>query len=148
MHTTTTPTREHLLHDKDQVKKAISEEEYRYKRYDIPFCLLAINTENSSHYDLLENYVRKTDIVIPLSENYACIVLASTEIADAIKMGENFIRDHATLDQHNRIFMGVTSVRNEESNYDIVSRAFYTLDKARENNISVVEDDNILERLI
>ena len=148
MHTITTPTRIHLIQGKEQVLEAISGENYRYDRYKVPFCLAAINTENSKHFELMKQYIRKTDILIPISENYACVALASTEIGDAIKMGENFIRDHATLDQHNRIFIGVTSVKHEHSNYDIVSRAFYTLDKARENNISVVEDDNILKNVI
>jgi len=147
MYTTTTPTKMSLLKGKDLVLKAISKENYRYDRYNIPFCLAAINTENTKHFDYMKRYIRKTDILIPLSENCACIALASTEIPDAIKMGENFIKDHATLGDNNRIYIGVTSVKHTHHNYDIVSRAFYTLDKAREQNISAVEDDNILENM-
>ncbi len=147
MYRTTTPTEISLLQGKEKILKAISRESYLYERYKIPFCLAAINTENSKHFDTIKDYIRKTDILIPLSDNYACVALASTEITGAIKMCENFIRDHATLDQHNRIFIGVTSAEHEHINYDIVSRAFYTLEKAKENNISTVEDDNILKNL-
>jgi len=147
MHTTTTPTKISLLRGKDQVMKAISNETYRFERYAVPFCLAAISTENTKHFEYIKRYIRKTDILIPLSENCACVALASTEISDAIKMGENFIRDHGTLGENNRIFIGVTSVKHSHHNYDIVSRAFYTLDKAREQNISAVEDDNILENM-
>ena len=147
MYTTTTPTKMNLLKGKDQVLEAISKENYRFERYSVPFCLAAINTENTKHFDFIRRYIRQTDILIPLSENCACVALASTEISDAIKMGENFIKDHASLGDNNRIYIGVTSVKHTHHNYDIVSRAFYTLDKAREQNISTVEDDNILENM-
>ena len=147
MYTTTTPTKMSLLQGKEQVLNAIANESYRYERYRVPFCLAAINTENTKHFEYISQYIRKTDILIPLSDSCACVALASTEIADAIKMGENFIRDHASLGENNRIFIGVTSVKHTHYNYDIVSRAFYTLDKAREQNISAVEDDNILENM-
>lgn len=136
-----------VLKDKEQVLEAILNETYRFERYRVPFCLVAINTENIKHFDYIKRYIRKTDILIPLSEYCACVALASTEISDAIKMGENFIRDHASLGEKNRIYIGVTSVKHTHYNYDIVSRAFYTLDKAREQNISAVEDDSILENM-
>lgn len=136
-----------LAQGKEQVIKAIEIEQYRYDRYRVPFCLVAVSTENSKHFKFIKRYLRKTDLFIPLSEHCACIALASTEIDEAIKMGGNFIRDHSTLDQQNRIYFGVTSVKNESSNYDIVSRAFYSLEKAKEHNISTVEDDNILESM-
>lgn len=132
---------------KDDVFKAIDIEMYRYERYGVPFCLVALSTENPGHFESIKGYLRKTDILIPLSEKCACIALASTEIDEAVKMGSNFIRDHATLDQQNRVYFGVTSVKHDHLNYDIVSRAFYSLEKAREQNISAVEDDNILESM-
>jgi len=136
-----------LAQAKEHVVKAIEIEKYRYDRYQVPFCIVAVSTENSTHFDSIKRYLRKTDIFIPLSEDLACIALASTEIDEAIKMAGNIIRDHATLDQKNRIYFGVTSVKHEYSNYDIVSRAFYSLEKAKEHNISTVEDDNILESI-
>jgi len=136
-----------LAEGKEQVIKAIEIENYRYERYGVPFCLVSLSTENPKHFDYIKEYLRMTDIFIPLSENCACIALASTEIDEAVKMGSNFIRDHATLDQQNRIYFGVTSVKHDHLNYDIVSRAFYSLEKAREQNISTVEDDNILESM-
>jgi len=147
MHTITSPTKMSLLEEKEKVLAAISQEAYRYERYQVPFCLAAINTENTRHFDYIKKYIRQTDILIPLNDHCSCIALASTEIGDAIKMGENFIRDHATLGVDNSIFIGVTSVKHTHLNYDIVSRAFYALDKAREQNISTVEDDNILENM-
>ena len=145
MYTITTPSEVNLLQGKEKILNAIENESYRYDRYKVPFCLAAINTENIKHFKYMKRYIRKTDILIPVSDSCACIALASTEISDAIKMGENFIRDHATLGDNNRIFIGVTSVKHTHYNYDIVSRAFYTLDKAREQNVSAVEDDNILK---
>ncbi len=147
MHTIFTPTKKSLLKGKDRVLEAISSESYRYDRYKVPFCLAAINTENRSHLENIKKYIRKTDILIPISDTCACVALASTEIQDAVKMGENFIRDHVTHGENNRIYIGVTSVKHNHYNYDIVSRAFYTLDKAREQNISSVEDDNVLENM-
>jgi len=147
MNTITTPAKMSLLKGKDQVLDAISIENYRYERYKVPFCLAAISTENVKHFEYIRKYIRKTDILISLSEHCACIALASTEIQDAIKMSENFIRNHATLGNDNRIFIGVTSVKHTHHNYDIVTRAFYSLDKAKEQNISAVEDDNILENM-
>jgi len=147
MHTKITPSTMNLMKGKEQILKALEQEHYRFERYSIPFCLAAINTENGEHFDSITRSLRKTDILIPLSETCACVALASTEIDAAVKMGENFIREHDTLNNKNRIYIGVTSVKHNHLNYDIVSRAFYTLDKARENNISTVEDDNILESL-
>lgn len=129
MQTITSPTQMSLLQGKEQVLNAIENESYRYERYKVPFCLAAINTENTKHFDCIKRYIRKTDILIPINDSYACVALASTDIADAIKMGENFIRDHATLGENNRVFIGVTSVKHTDNNYDIVSRAFYTLEK-------------------
>lgn len=144
---TQTPAKVTLNEVKGEVSKAIDIEMYRYERYGIPFCLVALSTENPKHFKYLNNYLRKTDILVTLSDHCACIALASTEIDEAVKMGSNFIRDHATLDQQNRIYFGVTSVKHDHLNYDIVSRAFYSLEKAREQNISTVEDDNILESM-
>jgi hypothetical protein len=144
---TQTPAKITLAEGKEQVMKAIEIENYRYERYEVPFCLVALSTENPKHFEYIKRYLRMTDIFIPLSDNCACIALASTEIDEAVKMGSNFIRDHATLDQQNRIYFGVTSVKHDHLNYDIVSRAFYSLEKAREQNISTVEDDNILESM-
>ena len=145
MYTTTTPIRISLLQGKAQIEEAISNEKYRYDRYKVPFCLVAINTEDVKHFDHIKHYIRETDILISLSEHCSCVVLASTEISDAIKMGENFVRDHASMGENNRIYIGVTSIKHTHYNYDIVSRAFYTLDKASEQNISTVEDDYILK---
>ncbi len=144
---TQTPAKVTLNEGRESVAKAIDIEMYRYERYGVPFCLVALSTENSKHFESIQHYLRKTDIFIPLSDYCACIALASTEIDEAVKMGSNFIRDHATLDQQNRIYFGVTSVKHDHLNYDIVSRAFYSLEKAREQNISTVEDDNILESM-
>lgn len=144
MHTVRTPTEISMIECKELVLKVLSNETYRYERYRVPFCLAVISSENSRHFDHLRNSLRKTDIVIPLNDNCTCVVLASTEIDDAIKMGENFIREHDTMDNYNKIYIGITSVKHKESNYDIVSRVFYSLEKAKENNISTVEDDNIL----
>lgn len=136
-----------LQEGREDVFKAIDIEMYRYERYGVPFCLVALSTENPKHFESIKHYLRKTDIFIPMSDNCACIALASTEIDEAVKMGSNFIRDHATLDQQNRVYFGVTSVKHDHLNYDIVSRAFYSLEKAKEQNISTVEDDNILESI-
>lgn len=144
---TKTPANVTLNEGKEYVSKAIDIEMYRYERYGVPFCLVALSTENAKHFEHIKRYLRKTDLLIPLSDKCACIALASTEIDEAVKMGSNFIRDHATLDQQNRIYFGVTSVKHDHLNYDIVSRAFYSLEKAKEQNISAVEDDNILESM-
>jgi len=133
------------VQNKGRIVEALEKESYRFERYSVPFCLAAISTENSEHFSAISRTLRKTDILISLSDTCACVALASTEIDDAIKMGENFIREHDTLNNKNRIYIGVTSVKHQHLHYDIVSRAFYALDKARENNISTVEDDNILE---
>jgi len=45
------------------------------------------------------------------------------------------------------MFIDVTSVNHTPNNYDIVPRAFYSLQKAKEQNISTAEDDNILENM-
>lgn len=147
MVTIETPAEITMAEGKDLVIKAIEIENYRYERYGVPFCLVALSTENPKHFDYIKGYLRMTDIFIPLSDNCACIALASTEIDEAVKMGSNFIRDHATLDQQNRVYFGVTSVKHDHFNYDIVSRALYSLEKAKEQNISTVEDDNILESM-
>ncbi len=139
-----TPASKSLIQGKSRIIQALDQETYRFERYHVPFCLAAISTQNSKHLQSIRRNLRKTDILIPLSKNCACIALASTEIDDAIKMGENFIREHDTFNSHNRIYIGVTSVKHTQSNYDIVSRAFYALDKAQESNISTVEDDYIL----
>lgn len=139
-----TPTETSLLQCKAQVLEALSDENYRYDRYRVPFCLAVVSSENSSHFDHVRDFLRTTDILVPLSDTCVCVVLASTEIADAIKMGENFIREHDTMDGHNRIYIGVAGIKDNSSNSDIVSRAFYALQKAKENSISTLEDDNIL----
>lgn len=136
-----------LMKGKSLILKALEQEHYRFERYSVPFCLAAISTENSEHFNSISRNLRKTDILIPLSDTCACVALASTEINDAVKMGENFIKEHDTLNNRNRIYIGVTSVKHNHLSYDIVSRAFYSLDKARENNISTVEDDNIFESI-
>jgi len=144
MHTMMTPTSKSLLQSKSKVMRALDVESYRFERYDVPYCLAAISTQNSEHLKAIRKNLRKTDILIPLSGNCACVALCSTEIDDAIKMSENFIREHENFHPLNRIYIGVTSVKHTHYNYDIVSRAFYALDKAQESNISTVEDDNIL----
>lgn len=143
-----TPTETSMLQCKERVLEALSHESYRYDRYNVPFCLVAIVSENSSHFEQIEDCLRVTDRVFYLNANCVCLVLASAEIADGIKMGQNFIKKHDTMDGHNRVYIGVASIRHKESNYDIVSRAFYALQKARDNNISTLEDDNILEKSI
>ena len=139
-----TPTSVSLMQGKSRIMKALDTETYRFERYQVPFCLAAISTQNTEHLKNIRRQLRKTDILIPISGNCAVVALASTEIDDAIKMGENFIREHDTFNPNNRIYVGVTSVKHTQYNYDIVSRAFYALDKAQESNISTVEDDNIL----
>jgi hypothetical protein len=139
-----TPTETSMLQYKEQVLEALSDENYRYDRYRVPFCLAVICSEKSSHFDHIRGFLRTTDILVPLSDTCVCVVLASTEIADAIKMGENFIHEHDTMDGHNRIYIGVAGIKEKESNSDIVSRAFYSLQKAKESSISTLEDDNIL----
>ena len=147
MHTKISPSTKSMMQGKSKILKALEKEHYRFERYSIPFCLAAISTENEEHFRSITRNLRKTDILISISETCACVALASTDIHDAIKMGENFIRENDTFNSQNRIYIGVTSVKHNYINYDIVSRAFYTLDKARENNISTVEDDNILESI-
>ncbi len=147
MHTKITPSTMSLMQGKTKILKALEHEHYRFERYAVPFCLAAISAENKEYFKSITRSLRKTDILIPVSETCACIALASTDIDDAIKMGENFIREHETFSLQNRIYIGVTSVKHTHINYDIVSRAFFTLDKACENNISTVEDDNILESI-
>ena len=74
--------------------------------------------------------------LLSLHRNFRCI-----------KRGEAFIREYPTLGDNKRICIGVTRVKYSHHNYDIVSRAIYTLDKVKEQNVSAIKDDNILENM-
>jgi len=127
------------------VQEAIAQEEYRFSRYAVPFCLALLYTENENDFEELGNLIRKTDLIIKMSPKCCGIILASTEIDGAVKFCQNIVRQYSTFDQKNRIFIGVTSVRHDQSPYDIVSRAFYTLNEAKKHDISTVEDDHVLD---
>ncbi len=144
----TTPTETSMLQCKERILDALSDENYRYDRYQVPFCLAVFSSENSSHFDHIKDFLRPTDILIDLNDDYVCVILASTEIGDAVKMAENFIREHDTMDGHSRIYVGVAGIKDIEYNSDIVSRAFYALQKAKESNISTVEDDNVFKKRV
>lgn len=133
---------------KQKVTDAISDEIYRYERYGVVFSLAAVYGESETALNGLVEYMRKTDKLIKITPNYSCICFDGTDISGAIKASQNIVKNFSAADSSKKIYIGVTGAENNESNYDIVSRAFYTLNEAKKHNISTVEDDNILDSVI
>lgn len=133
---------------KDKVMDSISDEEYRFTRYGIDFSLAAVYSESEEALRDLRKYLRQTDKLIELSPHCSCICFDSTKIEGAIKVSQNIIKDFSVENSVKKIYIGVTGAGHDESNYNIVTRAFYTLNEAKKHNVSTVEDDYVLDRVI
>lgn len=133
---------------KDTILQAIADKEYRYKRHGIKYSIAAVYTECGKSLCDIEKYLRKTDQIIKISPVCFCICFDVTDTAGAIKVSQNVINNFLKIDSSKKIYIGVTTAGNDDSNYDIVTRAFYTLNEAKKHNYSSVEDDSVLDHLI
>lgn len=139
---------ENFCSGKDMVLEAISDNEYRYKRHAIIYSIAAVYTECPDILSELEKHIRETDKVIKISPMCFCVCYDVTDTSGALKASQKLINYFSKANNTSKIYIGVTSAGSDDSNYDIVTRAFYTLNEAKKHNISTALDDSVLDSLV
>ena len=133
-----------LSENRDKIEKVLDTELYRHEHFNVPFSLAVYTSDVPGYVSTLAAQIRKTDIFIALDEHYAAVVYAHADLEAGVKACQAALLSFASLHPHNRLYAGVTSVESVHTDQDIVTRAFYALNHAKQDRFSAVEDDSAI----
>jgi hypothetical protein len=106
-----------------------SDEFYRASRYEVPLFVVLINTDNKDAFNILESYVRQTDVVQQLSSNLIVLLLAHTNYEESLffmeKIKDKFdftytgaeFQNHETLFLETLFLENIKKIEDEFNNY-------------------------------
>jgi len=130
----------------DQCGSMLSDLEYAYNRYSVPYCFLLIESSTECDWiSSIESKIRQTDKVFSIKKNLVAIVFPFTEeYSKGFKAAENLL---VLLENHfptTRFYMGLSCrEKSDKDKYtDVVAGSIYALSKAKEFNYNRIEDDS------
>lgn len=129
---------------KEAIEKKLEIELFRFREFGAPFCLAVFYSELAGCFEEMAAYIHKTDLFFELEGNFACIVFAHTDLEAALKACENMLLPLERRCPNTRFYAGVTSVKSDHTDEDMVTRAFSALAFARKSRFSNVEDDSVI----
>lgn len=130
----------------DQCGDMLSDLEYAYNRYSVPYCFLLIESSTECDWiSSIESKIRQTDKVFAIKKNLVAIFLPFIEeCSKGFKAAENLL---VLLENHfpmTRFYMGLSCrEKSDKDKYiDVVAGSIYALSKAKEFNENRIEDDS------
>jgi len=127
----------------DRCGAILNDLEYAYKRYNVPFCFLLIESSTEDNLiPTIETKIRQTDKAFLINKNLVAVFFPFTEEGSGgFKAAQNLL---VCLENHfpsTRFYMGLSCREKSDSYKDVVSGAIYALSKAKEFNENCIEDD-------
>jgi len=113
-----------MLHKElEALRELLSLEFYRFKRYNVPFCLILVEIEDKLFHEVLDGTIRKVDQYEKIDHNFYAIVYAHAKADDARNAFFNLF--HA-LDEESVISkLSIAEVlTTDTSEYDVIERAY------------------------
>ena len=126
------------------IKKAY----YTHERYKLPATFALMYHHKALEPIELGQYVRKSDLFIPIDENHYFINFASTEQSAAFKACQNLI---FSLDKHfedTDTIIAVDTFDASKSPNIVFNRLQQILKETKKDPYSRIEDENILNGII
>jgi len=140
--------RTRLLEKSDALEALINDELYRFQRYNIPFSISIFHSTHPLTAQFIREHVRKSDKVIELDQNFACVVFDCVAHSDAYKAAENMLHKLHNAYPHEQCSAGITSVNLTDEVKDMVTRSMNNLQMAMQRKESSVEDDNVIDYIL
>jgi len=131
------------------ITEDIAEYKYREERYKTNFALVTIYSKEkiAINPDNLKKMLRRTDKLIILNENLACVVFDSTSDNSCVKATENLNNILKNMDYKNNFFLAVADSEDFNLNYiEMINKLFDRLEYAIKNKLydTVVYEDFLI----
>ena len=146
-----------MLQDLDSIRRfcyqtildIISDYIYREKRYKTHFSIAIIysKTALNVHAQELQKTLRKSDNLICITDNIACVVFDATQTHSYVKASENLYRTFKSIEYHQHYFIATSFSDDFDENYlDLINHLFDRLHYSVEHNCqnSVNYEDYII----
>ncbi|WP_456381665.1 hypothetical protein [Hydrogenimonas sp.] len=126
--------------DSSRAKWYIDLELYRLKRYGIPATIVMYRPVDPLFEKKHKIHSRRTDHVIPLTENHFLLVYSNTELSDTVKALDNLRihLEHGQENEKNRIAM--TQLREDDEPDDAIKRLLNLYVVAIQSEERIVDD--------
>lgn len=112
-----------MLHkEMETLRELLSLEFYRFKRYNVPFCLILVEIEDELFHDVLDGTIRKVDTFKKIDNNFYAIVYAHATADDARNAFFNLFN---ALDKESVIskLAIAEALETDTGEYDVIERA-------------------------
>lgn len=137
-----------LTKNHDLLEKIIHKDIYRYQRYDVPFSIAIFHSTHPKVAQTLLKSVRETDEVIPIDDNFNCVVFGFVTHENAYTAAKNTLYQLQKEHPNDSFSAGLTSVNHMDEVKDMVFRAIRNLHYAMKEKESAVEDDSVIDFIV
>jgi hypothetical protein len=130
----------------EQCGSMLSDLDYAYRRYNLPYCFLLIESSTESNWiSSIESKIRQTDKIFLIKKDLVAIVFPFTDACSkGFKAAENLLTLLENGFPSVRFYMGLSCRErsDKDKNIDVVAGSIYALSKAKEFNENRIEDDS------
>lgn len=135
--------RESFQEYKEKILELIEKKIYSFERYGIEFSTLLIYSDSPIDKKICNTYIRQSDTVYMLEENFVLVVYDVIDPENSIKAAQNFLHKYQNYKLKQTMYLAVATAEQEETAIDMASRLFIILEYAiRENLANSVIDIN------
>lgn len=118
---------------------------YTYERYNAESTFALIYHEKDIELEVLGNFVRVSDRLVKISENFHFIIYNFTTSDDAYKASRNLLRN---LDNHfhnTTSCIAIDNPQKTDSTHMVMNKLHQIIQETRKNSVSRIEYEDILD---
>lgn len=130
---------------KVKLNTEIGKAHYIFDRYEALSTFALVYHESDISLEILGSYVRISDKLVRISENYHFIIFNFTTQDDAYQASRNLLKK---LDKHfdsARSCIAIDAPSKADSTHMVLNKLFQIIEKTKESSISRIEYSDILD---
>lgn len=120
----------------ETLAELLSMEFYRFKRYQVPVCLILIEIEDKLFYEIAANTIRRSDLCKQIEKDFYAIVYAHADMDNARNAFFNIFVEMSGKSNISRLAIA-QALESDTSEHDVIQRVYKELSDPKDALIFV-----------